>query len=167
MIFALSLAISTIFAAGAFLILQRNLIRVVLGIVLISNAANLFIVSAGLSRGRPPIYPLPGTAAVSDPLVQAMVLTALVISSSIAALLLAIGYRLYTAHGSIDIQDIAATEYRDAQALDRGELQLHREMGRASEENGSADGSATEDERDGITTEHQGAQEDPEEEERV
>ena len=161
MIFALSLAISVIFAAGAFLILQRNLIRVVLGIVLISNAANLFIVSSGLTRGRPPIYPLPEGAPVSDPLVQAMVLTALVISSSIAALLLAISYRLYTAHDSIDIQDIAATEYREAQALDRGEIYLEQEMGRAAEENGSGD---TEPD---VEARHRGAQEDPEEEEKV
>ena len=161
MIFALSLAISVIFAAGAFLILQRNLIRVVMGIVLISNAANLFIISAGLSRGRPPVYPLPEGFPVSDPLVQAMVLTALVISSSIAALLLAISYRLYIAHDSIDIQDIAATEYREAQALDHGEIYLEQEMGRTAEENGSAG------ENDGYGAGHQGAQEDPEKEERV
>jgi multicomponent Na+:H+ antiporter subunit C len=80
--FAISLAISIIFGAGAYLILQRNLIRVVIGVLMISNSAILFLVAAGLSRGRPPIYPLPEANAVSDPLVQAMGLTALVISSS-------------------------------------------------------------------------------------
>ena len=67
MTFIISLAISVVFGAGAFLILQRNLIRVVIGIVLISNAANLFIVAVGITRGRPPIYPLPENAEVSDP----------------------------------------------------------------------------------------------------
>ena len=131
MTFAISLAISVIFGAGAYLLLQRNLIRVVLGIILISNAANLFIVAAGVSRGQPPIHPLPGASPVSDPLVQAMVLTAIVISSSVATLLLTLSYRLYTSHQSIDIEDISAAETRAAEALERDEdpEQLHPEWG--------------------------------------
>lgn len=131
MTFAISLAISVIFGAGAYLLLQRNLIRVVLGIILISNAANLFIVAAGVSRGQPPIYPLTEGAAVSDPLVQAMVLTAIVISSSVATLLLTLSYRLYTSHQSIDVEDISAAETRAAEALERDEdpEQVHPEWG--------------------------------------
>lgn len=131
MTFAISLAISVIFGAGAYLLLQRNLIRVVLGIILISNAANLFIVAAGVSRGQPPIYPFTEGAAVSDPLVQAMVLTAIVISSSVATLLLTLSYRLYTSHQSIDVEDISAAETRAAEALERDEdpEQVHPEWG--------------------------------------
>jgi multicomponent Na+:H+ antiporter subunit C len=130
-IFAISLAIAIIFGAGAYMLLQRNLIRVVLGIILISNAANLFIVAAGITRGQPPIYPLPEGAVVSDPLVQAMVLTAIVISSSVATLLLTLSYRLYTSHQSIDIEDISAAETRAAEALERDEdpEQVHPEWG--------------------------------------
>ncbi|HSK99971.1 MAG TPA: sodium:proton antiporter [Rubrobacteraceae bacterium] len=104
MIVVVSLVISVIFGAGVFLVLQRDLLRVVVGIVLISNSANLFIIAAGLSRGRAPIYPLSDgdleAAGVSDPLVQAMALTAIVISFSVAALLLALVYRLYASHGT-------------------------------------------------------------------
>ena len=121
MIFIISLAISLIFGAGAYLVLQRNLVRVVIGIVLISNAANLFIVAVGVTRGRAPIYPLPETGEVSDPLVQAMVLTAIVIGSSVAALLLALSYRLYTSHNSIDVDDISRAEAEAAEALERDE----------------------------------------------
>ena len=121
MTFIISLAISIVFAAGAFLVLQRNLIRVVIGIVLISNAANLFIISAGVTRGQAPIYPLPDGAEISDPLVQAMVLTAIVIGSSVAALLLALSYRLYAAHDSIDIEDISRAEAEAAEALEHDE----------------------------------------------
>ncbi len=121
MIFAISLVIALVFGAGAFLILQRDLFRVVIGVVLISNAANLFIIAAGLSRGVPPIHPLPDGAPVSDPLVQAMALTAIVISSSITALLLSLVYRLYVAHDSVDIEDVSAAERREAEALERGE----------------------------------------------
>ena len=120
MTFVISLAVSIVFGAGAFLILQRNLVRVVIGIVLVSNAANLFIVAAGITRGRAPIYPLAETE-TSDPLVQAMVLTAIVIGSSVAALLLALSYRLYTSHSSIDLEDVSRAEAEASEALDRGE----------------------------------------------
>lgn len=119
MILLISLVIAIVFGSGAFLILQRDLFRVVVGIVLISNAANLFIISAGLTRGEPPIYPLPDGAPVADPLVQAMALTAIVISSSVAALLLSLVYRLYLAHDSVDIEDVSAAEVREAEALER------------------------------------------------
>ena len=120
MILFLSLVIAVVFGSGAFLILQRDLFRVVVGIVLISNAANLFIISAGLTRGEPPIYPLP-EGPIADPLVQAMALTAIVISSSVAALLLSLVYRLYLAHDSVDIEDVSAAEMREAEALERGD----------------------------------------------
>ena len=121
MTFIISLAVSAVFGAGAFLILQRNLVRVVIGIVLISNAANLFIVAVGITRGRAPIYPLPDGTEISDPLVQAMALTAIVIGSSIAALLLALSYRLYTSHSTIDLQDISRAEAEASEAIDLGE----------------------------------------------
>lgn len=119
MIFAISLVVALVFGAGAFLILQRDLFRVVIGIVLISNAANLFIIAAGLSRGVPPIHPLPDGAPVSDPLVQAMALTAIVISFSVAVLLLSLVYRLYTSHKTVDLEDISRMELREAEALER------------------------------------------------
>ncbi len=121
MTLAVSLVISVIFGAGAYLILQRNVIRVVIGVLMISNSAILFLIAAGLSRGRPPIYPLPGSDPVSDPLVQAMALTALVINSSIAALLLSLAYRLYVSHRTVDIEVISQAEIREAEALERGE----------------------------------------------
>ena len=118
MILALSVVIAVVFGSGTFLIMQRDLLRLVVGIVLVSNSAVLFIIAAGLSRGRAPIYPL-GGAETSDPLVQAMALTALVIGSSVAALLLALVYRLYVAHDSVDMDDISDAEMREAERLER------------------------------------------------
>ncbi|MGI9049043.1 MAG: sodium:proton antiporter [Rubrobacteraceae bacterium] len=121
MTLVISLVIATIFGSGAYLVLQRNLIRVVIGMILISNASILFIIASGLSRGRPPIYPIPDGVDVSDPLVQAMALTALVISSSVTALLLSLVYRLYVSHNSVDLEVISEIEVREAEALERGE----------------------------------------------
>jgi multicomponent Na+:H+ antiporter subunit C len=118
-----SLVISIVFGVGVFLVLQRDLLRVVVGIVLISNSAILFIIAAGLSRGDAPIYPLPGEgltgAGASDPLVQAMALTAIVISFSTVALLLGLVYRLYVSHRTVNIEDISEAEVREAEALEK------------------------------------------------
>jgi multicomponent Na+:H+ antiporter subunit C len=116
-----ALVVSVLFASGTFLLLQRDLLRVVVGIILVSNSATLFIVASGLTRGEPPIYPLPEDGGVSDPLVQAMALTALVIGFGVAALLLAMVYRLYASHHSVDLEDIAEIEVRQAESLERAD----------------------------------------------
>jgi multicomponent Na+:H+ antiporter subunit C len=115
----LALVVSVVFASGTFLLLQRDLTRVVVGILLVSNSAVLFIISSGLTQGAAPIYPLDGTGSVSDPLVQAMALTALIIGFGVAALLLAMIYRLYISHRTVDLEDIADAEMHEAEALER------------------------------------------------
>ncbi|MDP9364075.1 MAG: sodium:proton antiporter [Chloroflexota bacterium] len=115
----LSLAVAVLFGSGAYLMLKADLLRVVVGMVLISNAANLFIMAAGLTRGVPPNYPLPAGESVSDPLVQAMTLTAIVISFGVSALLLSLIYRVYTSHLSLDLDDLSAAEEREEAARER------------------------------------------------
>ena len=114
-----ALAVAVLFGSGAYLMLKPDLIRVVVGMVLISNAANLFIMAAGLSKGVAPIYPLAERETVSDPLVQAMALTAIVISFGVSALLLSLVYRVYTSHLSLDLDDLAAAEEREEAAQER------------------------------------------------
>jgi multicomponent Na+:H+ antiporter subunit C len=116
-----ALVVSVVFASGTFLLLQRDLTRVVVGILLVSNSAVLFIISSSLTRGAVPIYPLGETGSVGDPLVQAMALTALIIGFGVAALLLAMIYRLYISHRTVDLEEIADAEMREAEALERVE----------------------------------------------
>lgn len=104
MILVFSIAIGLLFMAGVYLILKHDLIRVVGGMVLISNAANLFIMGSAVSRGDPPILPIDGE--YSDPVVQALVLTAVVISFGVSALLLAIVYRVYLSHRTVDLDEL-------------------------------------------------------------
>jgi len=111
-----AVAIGAIFMAGAYLLLAHDLVRVVAGIVLIGNAANLFIVASALSRGQAPVLPLAERVGVADPLTQAMVLTAIVITFGVAALLLALVYRVYHAHRTVDLDDLAEEEARAAAA---------------------------------------------------
>jgi multicomponent Na+:H+ antiporter subunit C len=113
MILLLSLGIAFLFATGAYLMLKRDLIRLIAGMILIGNAANLFIMATGLRRGVAPILPVDERA--SDPLVQAMVLTAIVISFAVGALALALVYRVYGSHYSVDIDRIAAAEEQQSE----------------------------------------------------
>jgi multicomponent Na+:H+ antiporter subunit C len=121
MILYAAVVISVVFASGTFLLLQRDATRVVVGIILVSNSAVLFIITAGLTRGVPPIYPLEDSVSVSDALVQAMALTALVIGFGVAALLLAMVYRLYASHRTIDLEEIAEVETLQAEALEQAD----------------------------------------------
>ena len=113
MILLLSIAIGILFGCGAYLILKPDLIRVVVGMVLISNAANLTLMASGLSRGDDPILPIREGAEVSDPLVQAMTLTAIVIGFAVTALMLSLDYRVYTTHRSVDLDELVAAEQRE------------------------------------------------------
>ncbi len=80
----LALTIGILFAAAVYMLLRRSIVKLVIGLMLLSNAANLLVfVVAGLRRGAPPLVP-EGLSAppgpVADPLPQALVLTAIVIS---------------------------------------------------------------------------------------
>ncbi|HWV87594.1 MAG TPA: sodium:proton antiporter [Capillimicrobium sp.] len=105
-----AIAIGAIFGAGVYLLLQADLLRVVTGLALIANAANLTLMASGLSRGQSPILPLTGDEPVSDPLVQAMTLTAIVIGFATTALLLALAVVLYRRRHSVDLDDLSREE---------------------------------------------------------
>lgn len=97
-----SLAIGILFAAGIYQILRRNVIRAAIGLVLLSNAVNLFLFSAGAYNGQSAAYST-AVAQISDPLPQALVLTAIVISmggfSFVLSLLYVISTRYKTSDG--------------------------------------------------------------------
>ncbi len=122
----LAAAVGILFGAGAYLMLRPDLLRVVVGMVLISNAASLTLMAGGLTRGRAPIgvEELDNPEAVSDPLVQAMTLTAIVIGLAVTALLLTLAYRVYVSHATVDLDDLAREEERAERELEREELTL-------------------------------------------
>ncbi len=122
MILLTSALIAVVFGAGAFLMLKSDLFRVVIGMVLVSNAASLTLMAAGLGIGAAPIHPLEGP--VSDPLVQAMTLTALVIGFAVTALLLSLVYRIYTSLETVDLDELSKAEIRREEELEREEVSI-------------------------------------------
>ncbi len=106
--------VGLLYAAGFFLVMRHSLIKLVLGLIFLSHGANLLIFSAGglESRGLPiiaegstiPQYPIP------DPLPQALILTAIVISFGILAFALILVYRSFRLTGTDDSDQLDSTE---------------------------------------------------------
>jgi multicomponent Na+:H+ antiporter subunit C len=120
MILAVALAAAILFGCGAYLLLKRDLVRVVAGIMLISQAATVTIMGSSLTRGSAAIGVRPGDA-VSDPLPQALALTALVIGLATVALLLALVHRVVVVFRTAERDEVAAGE-----AEHEGDLEAER-----------------------------------------
>lgn len=118
MTFAFALAAATVFGIGAYLVLTNDLVRVVAGMVLISQSAVLVVIASGLTRGDAPILPS-GDKAPSDPLVQAMALTAIVIGLAVTALLLAIVARVRATLHSLEVRELARDEAEHTTEIER------------------------------------------------
>lgn len=110
----LAIVAGVLFAAAVYLMLRRSVLKLALGLSLLANAANLVIfVAAGITRGQPPLVaegataPPPGAA---DPLPQAMVLTAIVISFAVLAFTLTLMHRVYQEGGSDDVDDLSEAD---------------------------------------------------------
>ena len=130
---------------GVYLLLERSLSRVLVGLVMLGNGVNLLFLVAGGPAGRAPITGGDDPAPISDPLPQALVLTAIVISLGTTAFVLAMAYRSWQLTDHDDVQDdvedaairrlAAADEASDSFDLSgqgdaRDELELPEEEGR-------------------------------------
>lgn len=113
-----ALAAASLFGAGAYLLLSRDLVRVVLGVVVISQAAVLTLMASAVVRGDAPIYPLP-EGAISDPLSQAMALTAIVIGMAVTALLLVLVLQVTRALRSRALDELTDVETERDERLER------------------------------------------------
>lgn len=93
-------------AASVYLMLSRNLVKFLFGLMLNTSAANLLVFnSGGLTRGNPPFIAADGTPAyanMANSVPQALILTAIVISFALLACALVMAYRAYQDLGTVD-----------------------------------------------------------------
>ncbi|MBX0295881.1 sodium:proton antiporter [Haloarcula nitratireducens] len=107
---ALATVVGGLFALGTFLLLRRDLVRVVWGVAVFSQAANVYLISmGGVAEGSFQQVPILATHGgevpeTADPVVQALVLTAIVISLGTTALALVLSYRAYEENETVDVQ---------------------------------------------------------------
>ena len=111
---ALAVVSGALVAGGIYLLLSQNLVRMLFGLILLSNAVNLVIFTAGgLEHRKPPLIEAGNVATVSpvaNALPQALILTAIVIGFALLTFMFILFYRTYETLGTGDTE-----QFRDAE----------------------------------------------------
>ena len=110
----LAIVVGGLYSAGFYLMLRRSIVKLIIGLALLSNAANLLIFTAGgLTRTRAPLVPeghLRPMPPFADALPQAVILTAIVIGFGVLAFAMVLAYRAYQTVGTDDLDNMKATD---------------------------------------------------------
>ncbi len=109
-----AILVGALFTVAIYLFLSKHIIRILMGAAILGNAVNLLIFTAGrVTREVPPIIPEGAdslTGAAANPLPQALILTAIVISFSFFAFLLVLGYRAFQELGTDSSDEMRVAE---------------------------------------------------------
>ena len=109
-----AIVVGGLYAAAIYLMLRRNIVKLIIGLALLSHGANLLLFTAGgLFRASAPLVPEGEHALVmpaADPVPQALILTAIVISFGVTAFMLVLVHRTHQEVGSDDIDDLRTTD---------------------------------------------------------
>jgi len=107
----IAIAVGVLLASATYLLLSRNLLRLILGLVLIGNAANLTIFAGGrLVGSTPPLLGGSDTGAMANALPQALILTAIVISFALIAFTMGLIYRAQATLETVDTENMRLAE---------------------------------------------------------
>ena len=110
----LAFVIGGLFAAGIYMLLRRSLLKLLIGLSLMSHATNLLIFPVpGLTGARAPVININESVLeppFADPMPQALILTAIVISFGVTAFALALAFRTYRSVGTDDLDQMQSTD---------------------------------------------------------
>ncbi|MGQ1891141.1 sodium:proton antiporter [Thermophagus sp. OGC60D27] len=115
--FVIAIFIGMLYALGVYLLLRRSIVKLILGVFVLSNATNLIIFLAGAVRRSGISFigtdaQQATTETMTDPLPQALVLTAIVIGLGIAAYILALKYKYFEKTGTHDLDQLSKTDQK-------------------------------------------------------
>ena len=102
-----------LFMAAVYLIMSRSLLRIIIGTGLLSHGAHLLILTMGGLGGESPPVLADGVTNYADPLPQALILTAIVISFGVTAFILVLAYRIYQELQTDDMTEMKGSEADD------------------------------------------------------
>lgn len=109
-----AIAIGILYAVSVYLLLRRSIVKLILGIMFLSNATNLLLfTSGGLTKAKPAFIEkdsqIPALD-IADPLPQALILTAIVIGFGLIAFTLVLTYKYYNTTGTEDLDNVKETD---------------------------------------------------------
>lgn len=137
---------ASLFGIGTWLLLQRRLTRIIIGVGLIGHGTNILLITSGGTGGIPPLIGRGEPESFSDPLPQALALTAIVITFGVTAFLLAMAYRTWQlTHDDIvadDIEDrlVAARLRTDSDEADAAAADLEHAADSADDDDTGLEG---------------------------
>jgi multicomponent Na+:H+ antiporter subunit C len=110
----LAILIGVLYAAGIYMMVRRSLVKMLIGLILLGNGANMLIFLLGrITKGSPPVIPENAkvlTEIYADPIPQALILTAIVISFGLQAFAIILLKQVYIVNGSDDLDDLNPIE---------------------------------------------------------
>jgi len=123
--FLYALSVGAVMAAGIYMMLERHVVRVILGVALIAAAANMLIfLAGGVGSITPPVVPY-GETVLSDeaanPLPQALVLTAIVIGFALISFAIVLAFRAFRILGTLDTDEMTVAENEGSPFAHRAE----------------------------------------------
>jgi multicomponent Na+:H+ antiporter subunit C len=109
----LAILIGVLYASGIFLMLRRSMVKLLIGLILLGNGANMLIFLLGrITKGKPPVIPADVSVfqdVYADPVPQALILTAIVISFGLQAFAITLLKRVYVVTGTDDLDKLNIT----------------------------------------------------------
>jgi multicomponent Na+:H+ antiporter subunit C len=109
----LAILVGILYTAGIYMVLRRSILKFIIGLIFLSNATNLLVfLSSGITAGKPAFVDVSTSdaASLSDPLPQALVLTAIVIGFGIVVFTMALKYKFYETTGTDDLDQLKQTD---------------------------------------------------------
>ena len=131
----LAFAAAFLFASGTYLLMQRRLSRILIGVGLVGHGSNILLLTSGGGRGIAPVIGTADPSEFADPLPQALALTSIVITFGVTAFLLALGYRSW----KITHDDVVEDDIEDRYIARRQQVDQTVEEQRQAEREQAAD----------------------------
>ena len=131
----IAFAAAFLFASGTYLLMQRRLSRILIGVGLVGHGSNILLLTSGGGRGIAPVIGTADPSEFADPLPQALALTSIVITFGVTAFLLALGYRSWR----ITHDDVVEDDIEDKYIARRQHVDRPVEEGRQAEREQAAE----------------------------
>lgn len=111
MLILMAIVIGALFAGGVYLLFQRSMVRLIIGLALLGHGTNLFLFTmGGLQRSIPPLVGFGPAGDMVDPVPQALILTAIVIGFGVTAFALVLSYKANQELGTDDLDEMRSTD---------------------------------------------------------